>query len=342
MLSNLQKNQELKTILLEETPWVLQGKTEAQQKKNIALLFDLGRMSKELEATLGRLTAMQSASGGFAWFKGGYDDLYITQYILTGIGRLQKLQVIPAALAPKVAALVKAALPYVDGVMKRRYEEARKAEGAGSGPGGGGASAGAVKAGAKAGAGAKQAYWIGELPVQYLYMRSFFSDYGLPGDIFPAMNYFRKKVQQSWVGQSKYMQGMIALALFRTGDVQTAKDIIKSLQQNAIRDEDRGMYWKGMEGGYYWYEAPIEIQSVLIEAFREISGDAAVDRDLKTWLLTQKQTHNWKTTKATADACYALLLGGQDWLSAERDVEVKLGEKTVSFDAASGEAGHGV
>ena len=328
LLSNLQKNQELKTILLEETPWVLQGKTEAQQKRNIALLFDLNRMSKELEATLGRLTAMQSASGGFAWFKGGYDDLYITQYILTGIGRLQKLQVIPAVMAPKVAALVKTALPYVDGEIKRRYEEARKAEGAGAK---GSASAGAVKG----------AYWIGELPVQYLYMRSFFSDYGLPGTIFPAMNYYRKKVQQSWVGQSKYMQGMIALALFRTGDVQTAKDIIKSLQQNAIRDEDRGMYWKGMEGGYYWYEAPIEIQSVLIEAFREISGDAAVDRDLKTWLLTQKQTHNWKTTKATADACYALLLGGQDWLSAERDVEVKLGEKTVSFDAASGEAGTG-
>ena len=324
LLSNLQKNQELKTVLLEETPWVLQGKTEEQQKKNIALLFDMSRMSKELEATLDRLTAMQSPSGGFAWFKGGYDDLYITQYILTGIGHLQKLQAIPAPMAAKVAALVKAALPYVDGQVKKSYENK-------------------IPTGASAG---KVLPWIGPLPVQYLYMRSFFSDYGIPGDVFPAVNYFRKRVQQSWVEQSKYMQGMIALALFRTGDIQTAKDIIRSLRQNAILDEEKGMYWKGMEGGYYWYEAPVEIQSLLIEAFREISGDLAVDRDLKTWLLKQKQTHSWRTTKATADACYALLLGGQDWMSAERAVEIKLGEKAIEWGGAAtgtdaGEAGTG-
>ena len=345
LLSNLQKNQELKTVLLEETPWVLQGKTEEQQKKNIALLFDMSRMSKELEASLDRLTAMQSPGGGFAWFKGGYDDLYITQYILTGIGHLQKLQAIPAPMAGKVAALVKAALPYVDKQAKRNYEligeEQRRSAGAKTGTGTG-AAAGKLSAAA----GKPERPWIGELPVQYLYMRSFFSDYGISGDVFPAINFFRKRVQQSWVGQSKYLQGMIALALFRTGDVQTAKDIIKSLRQNAILDEEKGMYWKGMEGGYYWYEAPVEIQSLLIEAFREISGDASVDRDMKTWLLKQKQTHSWRTTKATADACYALLLGGQDWLNTEREVEVKLGEKVIEWGSAmagsdTGEAGTG-
>jgi len=327
LLSNLQKNQELKTVLLEETPWVLQGRTEEQQKKNIAVLFDMSRMSKELEATLDRLIAMQSPGGGFAWFKGGYDDLYITQYILTGIGHLQKLQAIPAQMAAKIAVLVKAALPYVDGQAKHSYELLKKK-------------------GTTGAASEKVLPGIGVLPVQYLYMRSFFNDYGIPGDIFPAVNFFRKSVQQSWVEQSKYMQGMIALALFRTGDIRTAKDILRSLRQNAILDEEKGMYWKGMEGGYYWYEAPIEIQSLLIEAFREISGDAMVDRDLKTWLLKQKQTHSWRTTKATADACYALLLGGQDWLNAEREVEIKLGEKVIAWSAAAmgadaGEAGTG-
>jgi len=181
--------------------------------------------------------------------------------------------------------------------------------------------------------------WIGELPVQYLYMRSFFNDYGIPGNILPAVSYYRKQVQGSWVSRSKYMQGMIALALFRTGDVQTAKDIIKSLKQSAIFDGERGMYWKGMEGGYYWYEAPIEIQSLLIEAFGEIGADKAVDRDLKTWLLKQKQTHSWRTTKATADACYALLVGGVSWISEERTVTIKLGEKVV--EQVPGEAGTG-
>ncbi len=303
LLSNLEKNPELKSVLLEETPWVLQGKTEEQQKKNIALLFDLSRMSRQLAATIDRLRELQTADGSFAWFKGGYDDRYITQYILTGFGKLQQLQALPPELTAKVKAMVMAALPFVDGEIRKDYDK-EKAIGD---------------------------RVIGELPVQYLYMRSMFNDYGIPGNVFPAVNYYRKKVQQNWISYNKYMQGMIALALFRTGDVQTARNIIASLRQNAIHDEEKGMWWKGMEGGYYWYQAPVETQSLLIEAFREISGDATVDRELKTWLLRQKQTHSWATTVATADACYALLLGGGDWLSAEREVEVKLGDKYIHW-----------
>ena len=90
--SNLQKNQELKAVLLEETPWVLQAKTEAQQKKNIALLFDMVRMSSELNSSYEKLKQMQTENGGFVWFKGGPDDRYMTQYIVTGIGHLKKLR----------------------------------------------------------------------------------------------------------------------------------------------------------------------------------------------------------------------------------------------------------
>lgn len=318
LLSNLQKNQELKSVLLEETPWVLQGKTEAEQRKNIALLFDMHTKSRSLESAFDRLTAMQSADGSFPWFKGGAPDRYITQYIVTGIGHLQKLQAIPAELTDKANAIVKAAMPYLDGQLKKDYEAARAANARG---------------------GDKPISWMGALPIQYLYMRSFFN-VGVPGDVFPAMNYFRNKIRRDWMHFNNYEQAMIALALYRTGDIQSAKDILKSLKQNAIVDEEKGMYWKGMEGGCFWFQAPVETQSLLIEAFHEITGDAVVDRGLKTWLLRQKQTHNWPTTTATANACYALLLGGSDWLNAERSVEVRLGDKTIEWpeDAGTSEA----
>jgi hypothetical protein len=177
---------------------------------------------------------------------------------------------------------------------------------------------------------------IGELPVQYLYMRSLFNDYGISGTILPAISFYRKESQRLWINESKYMQGMIALALFRTGDIQTAKNIIASLRENAIRDPEKGIYWKGMEGGYFWWQAPVETESLLIEAFREISGDAAIDRDLKTWLLRQKQTQDWHTTKATADACFALLSGKEDWLASQRDVVIRLGEKEVASGQHAG------
>ncbi|HVU83431.1 MAG TPA: hypothetical protein VHC50_01230, partial [Puia sp.] len=56
LLSNLQKNAELKNVLLRETPWVLEAQDENQQKKNLGLLFDMIRMNKELKSALDKLS----------------------------------------------------------------------------------------------------------------------------------------------------------------------------------------------------------------------------------------------------------------------------------------------
>jgi hypothetical protein len=62
-------------------------------------------------------------------------------------------------------------------------------------------------------------------------------------------------------------------------------------------------------------------------------------------LLRNKQTNRWPTTKATADACYALLAGNRDWLNAERAIAITLGDKTIHWSGGeagrSGEAGSG-
>jgi hypothetical protein len=135
---------------------------------------------------------------------------------------------------------------------------------------------------------------------------------------------------------------MIALAMYRNHDATTAKAIIKSLKENAIVKEELGMYWKEWTtGGYYWYQAPIESQALMIEAFMDIDKNNTTVDDLKTWLLKQKQTQNWRTTKATAEACYALLLGGNNWLSEEKEVTISLGNTTIKSTDDGTEAGTG-
>jgi hypothetical protein len=298
LLANLQKNQELKSVLLEETPWVLQAKTEEQQKKNIALLFDMIRMSHEQNSAFEKLKQAQSKNGGFVWFKGGPDNRYITQYIVTGIGHLKKL----AGDINKLEPIVKPAIAYLDKKIKDDYDRLKK-----------------NKTDLKK-------YVLGYIEVQYLYMRSFFTEYPISNNVQAAYNFFRKQALQTWTLQSKYMQGMIALALFRTGDNTTPAAIMKSLKETSIINEELGMYWKENSGGMYWHQAPVETQALLIEVFSEIGHDTKTTDELKTWLLKNKQTSNWKTTKATAEACYALLLKGSNWLANEPTVEIKLGD----------------
>ncbi len=313
LLSNLQKNQELKAVLLEETPWVLQAKTEEQQKKNIALLFDMLRMSSEMNSSYEKLKQMQSSNGGFVWFKGGPDNPYITQYIVTGIGHLKKLGVDIKRLDP----ILQTAIPYLDLQIKKEYDELKKNK---------------VDL---------TAYAPGHYEIQYLYMRSFFPGQKIPEASQTAYNYFRSRASQTWTKQSKYMQGMIALALNRTADTKTPVAILRALKETSINDEELGMYWKQNSGGWFWHQAPIETQALLIEAFTEISKDTKTVDDLKTWLLKNKQTTNWRTTKATAEACYALLLQGTDLLNTETVVEIKLGNTTIRSTEDKQEAGTG-
>ncbi len=322
LLSNLQKNEELKSILLQETPWVLQANNEEQQKKNIALLFDMLRMSRELDKAIGQLQQMQSSNGGFVWFKGGPDDRYITQYILTGIGHLKKLNAWPKSQEKKLNHIVAKAIPYLDRKLKEDYDYLIKNK--------------VVLKNNN----------LGYSQIQYLYMRSFFTDIKQTTGTETVFNYYFKQSQQYWLQQSRYMQGMIALALHRNKDLKIPAAIVKSLKENAIVSEEMGMYWKEFNGGYYWYQAPVEAQAMMIEVFSDITKDETAVNDLKTWLLKQKQTQNWKTTIATAEACYALLLQGSDpatsgWGMEESFVEVKAGTQSFSAATEKTEAGTG-
>src|SRR5690606_16841348 len=185
--------------------------------------------------------------------------------------------------------------------------------------------------------------------IQYLYARSYFlSDVEISSRNKEAYNYYLKQANDFWLTKSRYMQGMIALALHRNGQpktgIHTEQKIIASLKDNAIQHDELGMYWKDNISGYYWYQAPIEVQALLIEAFDEVANDAESVESMKVWLLKQKQTQDWRTTKATTEACYALLLRGTDLLASDELVEIKVGNTIIDpkkMDDVKVEAGTG-
>lgn len=317
LLSNLQKNEELKYAMLQETPWVMAAQNENEQKKNIGLLFNTIKLAAQADKTFNKIKEMQSPNGGFSWFKGGRDDRYITQYIITGIGHLMQLKMLSSTDLDKLQTIINNALPYLDARITDDYNNL-------------------IKYKAKL-----TENNLSQTAIQYLYMRSFFKGKDVTANNKTAYDYYYGQEKKYWLSQSKYMQAMIALTQNRSADAVTANAIIKSLQENAIVNEEMGMYWKELNtGGYYWYQAPIESQALLIEAFSEITKNDAIVNDLKTWLLKQKQTQNWKSTKATAEACYVLLLTGSDWLAEEKNVTIQLGN-TVIQSTENAEPGTG-
>ncbi|MDX2247288.1 MAG: alpha-2-macroglobulin family protein [Bacteroidia bacterium] len=306
LLSNLEKNQELKSVLLEETPWVLNANSESERKKRIGLLFDLNRMSTELSATRQKLMERQLENGAFTWFPGMRPDRYMTQLIVTGFGHLQKIGVQSAAGNPEINQVVSQAFSYLDSKIREDYTYlvSHKLD--------------------------REKDHIGSTQIQYLYARSFFPDIPLTEGTEEAYNFYYTQAERFWTSKSRYMQGMLALTFHRTEKQATGRQIIKSLKENAVMNPELGMYWKDNYSGYYWYESPVEQQALMIEAFYEVGGDMNAVEEMKVWLLKNKQTNDWKTTRATADACNALLSTGADWLEQNEIVAVTLGNVAVN------------
>ncbi|SHI88815.1 Uncharacterized conserved protein YfaS, alpha-2-macroglobulin family [Arenibacter nanhaiticus] len=304
LLSNLEKNQDLKSILIQETPWLRDAQTETEQKKRIALLFNLNKMKNERENTLRKLQNNQLASGAWPWFKGGISNRFITQHILAGLGHLDHLNV----LNPETDTedMIKKAIAYLDAEFIEDYEKMRKVS--------------------------KVANTDHLTPIQlhYLYTRSFFSRIPTSQKVSEITLYYKKQAQQFWANKDLYSQGLLALFLNRSKDTTNAKKIIKSLEENSITSEELGMYWKANTNSWHWNQAAIETQALLIEAFSEINNDTKTIDQLKIWLLKNKQTNQWETTKATTEAVYALLLQGSNWLSVTEAIEVSVGEKKIA------------
>ncbi len=321
LLSNLEKNQELKYVLLEETPWVREAKDESERKKRIALLFDFNKMAGELQSALLKLQQAQRSNGGWPWFEGMPENRYITQHIVTGFGHLMNLGILDVKNDPRTWNMVKKAVLYLDDRIREDYERLKRDY-------------------------PKQLDkdHIRNFQIQYLYARSYFTDeIEINKRNTEAFNYYRDQATEFWVKKNLYMQGMIGLALDRFGIKSIPSDIIKSLKEKAHHSEEMGMYWRS-ENSWYWYEAPIERQALFIEFFNEVALDTKAVEEMKIWLLKQKQTQSWSTTKSTVEAVYALLLRGTNLLAGDELVEITLGDLKVDprkMDDVQVEAGTG-
>ncbi len=298
--SQLSKNQELKSLLLQETPWVLEARQEEEQRKNIALLFDLNRMRMEQAKALGQLREKQTASGGFPWFQGGPEDWYITQHIVAGLGKLDYLNV---AQDPVRQELIENGVRFMDEKVREAYAELMKR-----------ANENLEK---------PEEDHLNAIFVHYLYARSFQGLDGLSGEAETAFTYYLEQAKKYWNKKGLMEQAMLVVALNRYAEQAAAEKILASLRERALHSEELGMYWKTPRG-LYWNEHPVEAQCLIMEAFHEVGKNAGEVDEMKIWLLKHKQTNHWATTKATAEAVYALLHtgSGNKWLTEDKPVQV--------------------
>ena len=321
LLSNLEKNQELKQALLEETPWVMQAANETERKKRVGLLFDLNRMNNEQKTALDKLKAMQSVGGGFPWFAGMPEDRFVTQHIVAGLEHLRKLGALPST--DDISNLIERAMVYCDARISEDYKNIQRSSGRdGTRP---------ISTGRPERTGNRdrnrERLQINGTQVHYLYSCSFSRHYAADQQAF---DFYMQQAERLWTQFNIYEQAMIALTMHRFGKADVAQNILRSLKERAQTSDDMGMYWTDNRRGYFWNESPVETQAMLIEAFNEAGSDTRAVAEMKIWLLRNKQTTDWKTTKATSEAIFALLSTDDDLLGESSEpLDIRISGKPL-------------
>lgn len=321
--TKLQLNQSLKQVMLEETPWVFEAETEEQKNRNLAQLFDVFRLSRQAEELITKLQEMQLPNGGFSWFKGGYADRYMTNYVMTGIGKLKRIGALTPDIAIRLRSLIEKSVKFLDQEINKEYQYWKK-----------------VKLDTTR-------MLISTAHIQYLYMRSFFKNIALP-EYAEAYHFFYNRGKFQIQRQSIYHRALLGLVYYRNNEIRYVNvNLRNAILENAVRDSTKAsIYWKDRQT-YSWYQTPIEHQSTIIQFLQElqqgqpmVEGNKSID-EARNWLLLHKQTNHWKTTVATAEACYALLMAGTDILHTEKNIRIQLGNKSYSNQNLKTEAGTG-
>jgi hypothetical protein len=305
LVSNLEKNQDLKSIVLEQTPWVRDALGESERKRQIAVMFQRNTINNELQKSLKDLMDMQLANGGWPWFPGMRDNRFVTQEILAGLGRLQVIGALDIDQDPYFARKIEMAINYIDERSLEAFREIKNPDD-------------------------PEPHFLNPVVVQYLWARSYWlKRFPLVSKHAESFDFWKSQAEKHWTGQNLYMQGMIALALHRTGTSTVQAQIMQSFADRALFSEEAGMYWRDLRQGYNWYQAPIEAQAILIEAFATISNDMVSVEKMQQWLITQKRTQAWKSNRATAEAIYAILMRGKQTLAPNRELNIQIGNQTI-------------
>lgn len=288
--SKLKMNEELKSVLLSETPWLVENNDELQ--KRISALLDVAKLKTTNDILFQKLKEKQSDTGGFSWFGTNNENEYITRHILSGIGHLTKLN--PESEL-KYKDIVSKGIAYLDS----KFEATKTKR-------------------------------VVTSDLHYLYARSFFlkeHPLSIKQDSIIKLQLIDYK--KNWLENSLYEKTVLALILHRFDDKSFAKKIIENLRESTILDDTKGMFWKENTNGYYWYQSNIELQALLIEAFAEIDYKTNEIEAMKVWLINNKQNKNWNTTKSTALAINAIISYGKDWLNSESKIQINDGKNPI-------------
>lgn len=310
LMSNLQKNDELKTMVLAETPWVAEAKHEADQKQQLINYFDQAGINYRLMAEMDKLQKLQNADGSFSWWPGMRGSSYMTLAVTKLLVRLNALM----GQKEATAALTTRGFAFLDKCIAKEVAELKKSEKKG------------------------QKHLIpSEFACDYLYINAL-AGRNKSEDINYLVNLLARKSAELTI----YGKANSAIILSQYGQEEKAKEYLRSLKEYSVYAEEMGRYFDTHRAQYSWCDYKIPSQVAAIEALKAVTpNDSQTIMEMQRWLLQEKRTQAWDTPINSVDAVYAFLHGDDTKLTADGSIPVQIKVDGRTLETTKATAGLG-
>ncbi|MDR1884439.1 MAG: hypothetical protein LBR26_16950 [Prevotella sp.] len=292
LVSKLQKDGELKAVLLEETPWVLEARDETEQMQRLSLLFDLNNTKQQTDAATRKLAGLLTGEGGWSWHKGLYPSRSITQYILYGYARLQETEQVE--YPQEIKEMQMKALQFIDNRISEDFENLKKYNND-----------------------LKNITSVSTGQLEFAYVRSFYRDIPVSRETREAERFYIDVASRNWTKLNMYERSILSIALKRNGEKELADKIARSIKEHAVKNARSGMYWPNNRSNVFMSLSAISTHTFLMDALVQNGATTEETDMMKRWLLDRKRTQVWESTHASIDAINALLSPGTDLFTTE-------------------------
>lgn len=296
--SNLEKNQELKQLLLEETPWVLESKNEQEQMAKLALLFDVNSMKNSINQDWDDLSKLQNPDGGFSWYQ-GYPSSYSTSlYILKNLGKINLWlkDHVSDYQSSEQNELVKKLVQYVDNEVAK-YDTSASLR-------------------------SNKENILNNWTLDYLDARNYWEkQYPLKGKGETIKSLVKQKAKTAKITDFTFFGLHRAALLMNDFGLKDVSDkLMNYLKETSVDSKIQGIYWKQNLDNWGWFSSKVVNHAGALEAFNRLKpNDQKFIEDMKIWLITQKEVNSWGSSRGTAEVIFTILNSGKSWTSAESD-----------------------
>ncbi|WP_333851756.1 alpha-2-macroglobulin family protein [Epilithonimonas sp.] len=291
LTSNLEKNQELKQLLLDETPWVLESKNETEQMQKLARLFDANTMRNSIKNDWSELVKLQNPDGGFSWYQGYPSSYYTSLYILKNLGRINEWLKgnLSDYQSSEQKEMVKKLVSYVDNEVNKYWKTD------------------------------KDNVWS-NFVIDYLDTRHYWEkEYALKAKGASLKSSVISKAKTAKITDFTFFGLHRSALLFNNyGLKEVSKKLMTYLKETSTQSETQGVYWKQNLNDWGWYSSKTVNHAGAIEAFQKLTPtDENFIEEMKIWLITQKEVNSWGNSRGTAEVIFTILNSGKSWTSAE-------------------------